>query len=489
MVHTSEKRVTRPRHVAVIGAGISGLAAAKCLLDEQLVPVVFEQASEIGGVWKYHEGLPGGGGVMYRSLRTNTSRQTFAFSDFPLSATLPDYPARGEVLAYLQDYAAHFGLAPFLRLNTVVEAIEPMEDGCWQVRTRGQEEVITETFDAVVVCCGRENVPFVPAIPGAETFMGKILHSSVYQGPEPFVGSRVLVVGVGSSGADIATEVSTVAERVLVSTGGGTWFLPRFLGKRPYDHYLTRLASALPETVSRVVFERLLVREYQRAGITLEQLRARGLEVPPFDRWRVRLTPVSAFLEKIIDGTLLVKPRIERIEGQEVIFRNGEREEVDTILCCTGYTLHLPFLPVSLLEIKKNAIELYKQVFHPNLPNLAFVGLCVTAGAHPPVAEIQSRWVARVFAGRLPLPTREEMTRVIEQDRARPAQQSPMPMLVPLIEYCDEIADLLGVRPMLWRHPRASLRWFLGPFTARHYRLDRPLALKAGQEFAQGAMN
>ncbi len=95
MVHQLEKPdelFARAQRVAVIGAGMSGLAAAKCLLDEKLVPVVFEQAAKIGGVWKYHEDLPGGGGVTYRSLRTNTSRQAFAFSDFPLSATLPDYP-------------------------------------------------------------------------------------------------------------------------------------------------------------------------------------------------------------------------------------------------------------------------------------------------------------------------------------------------------------------------------------------------------------
>jgi cation diffusion facilitator CzcD-associated flavoprotein CzcO len=90
--------IARLRRVAVIGAGISGLAAAKCLLDEKLVPVVFEQATEIGGVWNYHEELPAGGGVMYRSLRTNTSRQTFAFSDFPapmVSGTIhgPTLPA------------------------------------------------------------------------------------------------------------------------------------------------------------------------------------------------------------------------------------------------------------------------------------------------------------------------------------------------------------------------------------------------------------
>lgn len=471
--HTSS-RSPQKRRVAVIGAGVSGLAAAKCLLDEELVPVVFEQAAEIGGVWKYQEALPAGGGVMYRSLRTNTSRQTFAFSDFPLSTALPDYPQRGDVLQYFCDYATHFGLRASIRLNTRVVAVDPAEDGQWRVRTRTGDTVATETFDAVVVSCGRENHPFLPVIPGAETFAGKILHSSAYKGPEDFAGSRVIVVGVGSSGADIATEVSTVAERVYLSIGKGAWFIPRYIQRRPYDHYLTRLAAALPEAVRRVAFRGRLVQAYRHAGVPLEQLRAKALPVPEFDLWRTRLTPVSGLLKKINDGILLVRPRIERIEGQEVIFSDGQRVCADVILCCTGYTLHLPFFPASLIAVQKNAIELYKQVFHPDLPNLAFVGLCVTAGAHPPVAEIQGRWVARVFAGHLKLPTSAEMTRAIEHYRSHPANRSPVPMFVPLIGYCDEIAGLLGVRPVIWHHPRELLRWFLGPFTAQHYRLDGP---------------
>jgi dimethylaniline monooxygenase (N-oxide forming) len=107
----SEQGKTPPpvgrRRVAVIGVGVSGLAAAKCLLDEGLEPVVYEQASPIGGLWNYDEALPDGGGVMYRSLHTNTSSHTLAFSDFPLPETAPDFPHHREVLRYLRDYVAN----------------------------------------------------------------------------------------------------------------------------------------------------------------------------------------------------------------------------------------------------------------------------------------------------------------------------------------------------------------------------------------------
>jgi cation diffusion facilitator CzcD-associated flavoprotein CzcO len=88
--------------VAVIGAGMSGLTAAKCLLDEGIRPVVFEQAATIGGLWNYSEELPDGGSVMYRSVQANASTRTTAFSDFPFPDTLPDFPRRSDMLAYLR---------------------------------------------------------------------------------------------------------------------------------------------------------------------------------------------------------------------------------------------------------------------------------------------------------------------------------------------------------------------------------------------------
>ena len=465
---------TEKRRVAVIGAGVSGLAAAKCLLDEGLEAVVYEQAAQIGGLWNYDEDQPDGGGVMYRSLRTNTSRQTLPFSDFPLPESAPDYPHRSEVLQYLRDYSAHFRLHRSIQLNTEVESVEPAAKDRWTVRARSGEETTTDTFDAVVVCSGRDHYPQMPVLPGTDTFAGQVLHSSRYNGPEAFAGKRVVVAGVGSSGVDIATELSSVAQQVWLSTESGTWFIPRFILNRPYDHQLTRLAQRLPYRLRMFLFQRLLLLEYRRMGVTLRQLRARGLPLPRFDLWSARLTPCNDLLQRIVQGTIQVKPRIAHLEGHEVCFADGSGVQADALVCCTGYTLRFPFLPEGLVEVKQNRIELYKHVFHPDRPTLAFVGLCTVAGSHLPVAEIQGRWVARVLAGRLSLPSREEMHAAIERYRAHPSSQSPVPMQVQLIEYVEDIATILGVRPRIFRHPGAAPRWFLGPFSAAHYRLDGP---------------
>lgn len=460
------------RRVAVIGAGVSGLAAAKCLLDEGLETVVYEQASQIGGLWNYDETLPDGGGVMYRSLRTNTSKQTLAFSDFPLPQTAPDYPHRSEVLQYLRDYASHFRLDRSIQLNTAVESIEPAAQDQWRVRVRRGEEITNETFAAVVVCSGRDHFPQMPQLPGSDTFAGQVQHSSSYKGPEAFADLRVIVAGVGSSGVDIATELSAVASQVSLSTERGAWFIPRYVLKQPYDHQLTRLSARLPYRLRMFLFHRLLLLEYKRLGVMTRHLQAQGLPLPPFDLWSARLTPCNDLLQRVQNGAIQVKPRIARLEGQHVVFTDGSAIEADAIVCCTGYALRFPFLPDDLVEIKANRVELYKHVFHPDLPTLAFVGLCTVAGSHFPVAEMQGRWVARVLAGRMSLPSREEMRAALERDRAHPSRQSPVPMQVQLLEYVEDVAAILDVRPHIWRHPAAAPRWFLGPFSAAHYRLD-----------------
>ncbi|MBV9279791.1 MAG: NAD(P)-binding protein, partial [Chloroflexi bacterium] len=114
--------------VAIIGAGASGLTAARALLEVGLTPAIYEESAEVGGLWVYREE---GGGPAYRSLRTNTSKQITAFSDYPFRDHLPDFPSRAEVEAYLQAYAAAFHLLPLIRFGCRVRSLLPAGEGRW----------------------------------------------------------------------------------------------------------------------------------------------------------------------------------------------------------------------------------------------------------------------------------------------------------------------------------------------------------------------
>jgi dimethylaniline monooxygenase (N-oxide forming) len=213
---------------------------------------------------------------------------------------------------------------------------------------------------------------------------------------------------------DIATELSRVASCLWLSTTQGAWFIPRYVLRHPYEHQITRFSRRLPY--------RLLLYEYRRMGITRQRLQERGLVFPSFDQWRVRLTPCNVdFLQQIEQEAIAVKPRVSSLSGQQVCFSDGSAVEADTIIYCTGYELRFPFLSESLLSVEHNRVELYKYVFHPDLPTLAFVGICTVLGSHIPVAEMQARWVARVLAGRLPLPSQQQMHAEIERFRTHPS--------------------------------------------------------------------
>ena len=467
----SSRPSARPR-VAIIGAGACGLTTAKCLLDEDLEPVVFEQAKAIGGVWTYDEAREDGGSLAYRSLRTNTSKHLLAFSDYPFPDTAADFPDRADVLMYLHDYADHFQLRKHIGLNSAVEAAVRTETGQWQLTVRAADgPPVQELFDALVVCSGLYRQPSIPAYPGIETYPGMLTHSATYKGPERFVGQTVLVTGTGSSGVDIAAELGHVADHVHLSTRSRVWLLPRYIADRPYDHQLTRLSAWVPYWVRVRLFRHLVVQAYRRMGIADQLWRP---IVPDFDIWRSRLTVGSELLLQIAAGRVTVHADVAQVDGSRVIFEDGTRTQVDTIICCTGYTLSFPFLDETVIKPVGDTIDLYQHVFHPDAPNLAFIGQCIGNGPLFPVAELQARWAARVFAGKVSLPAPAAMHRQIHEQQRAATRRGAHPLRVQLLDYMDALAKQIGVAPKLLRHPQLIVPLLAGPLVAAQYRLDGP---------------
>ncbi|XP_038241997.1 flavin-containing monooxygenase FMO GS-OX4-like isoform X2 [Dermochelys coriacea] len=217
--------------VAVIGAGAAGLCAARHIAarpESFAPPVVFEASGRIGGTWVYTEetgqspdGLPIHSS-MYRDLRTNLPKEVMAFPDFPFDPSLPSFLHHSDVLAYLESYADHFCVREHIRFWWLVDAVSPAEgpEGGWDVTAcRVQDRTVqaTERFDAVIVCSGHYSDPFIPPIPGLETFPGRLLHSHEYRCPEPFAGRTVVLLGAGPSGLDLTLQLAPVAQRVILS--------------------------------------------------------------------------------------------------------------------------------------------------------------------------------------------------------------------------------------------------------------------------------
>ncbi|KTG40970.1 hypothetical protein cypCar_00017379 [Cyprinus carpio] len=222
------------KRVAVIGGGTSGLACIKCCLDEGLEPVCFETSDDIGGLWRFKENPDPDRASIYHSLIINTSKEMMCFSDFPIPAHFPNYMHNSLIMDYFHMYADHFQLKRHICFQTKVLHVTPRPDfphsGQWDVETEskdGRRE--KQVFDAVMVCTGHHCHPNLPLqdFPGIDTFKGKFFHSRDYKNPEEWRGKRVVVIGIGNSGGDIAVELSRMAKQVYLSTRRGSWILNR----------------------------------------------------------------------------------------------------------------------------------------------------------------------------------------------------------------------------------------------------------------------
>jgi dimethylaniline monooxygenase (N-oxide forming) len=330
-------------------------------------------------------------------------------------------------------------------------------------------------YDAVLICSGLYDSPAIPFFPGRLAYQGQLLHSRDYKGPEGFEGKQIVVVGAGSSAADIAVELSRVASSLTLSTQRGAWFIPRYISGKPYDHQLTRLSTLIPFRARMWVFQRMLLSEYRRIGIKQPQKALKSvLPVGAMNILGGRTTVSSDLPRRIASGAIQVRPSVARIEEQQVVFTDGTRSQADVILLATGYRMGFPFLDGVLGEASGNRLDLYKHVFHPHWPGLAFLGMCIVAGSVIPVIEMQARWVAQVLAGAATLPPPAQMERVIHAWNAWMTSVGAQPMRVELLEYMDELAELIGARPHIARHLRLALDILAGPPVPAQYRLQGP---------------
>ncbi|XP_071701098.1 flavin-containing monooxygenase FMO GS-OX5-like [Rutidosis leptorrhynchoides] len=415
--------------VAVIGAGLSGLIAARELERESHEVVVLEKSNRLGGVWVYDPktesdllGLDPDREIVhatiYKSLRTNSPRQIMGFSDYMFEGK--DYgdprmfPGHQEFLRYLEDFADKFGVTKRIRFNSEVTRVDVVGSNEFEVEWKtskvgsnlGLSSSSSKVFDAVVVCNGHNSQPRVAMdIPGILEWPKLQLHAHNYRVPKPFQDQVVVIIGNGSSAHDISRELATVAKEIHMSS------------------------------------------------------RSPNAKVSKHDKYNN--TWLHSKIEGVFkDGTIKFQDEVVSVKA-------------DTIIHCTGYEFHIPFLNTNgIISINdKRVAPTYGNVFPPQLaPRLSFVGLFHTGMTFLP-AELQSKWIARALSGKVSLPSEKEMLNQVKivytQMEEKGIPKSHTHSLNLNMEYTDWLSDQLGIM-----RPPQKLKDFYARFLER-FRSDR----------------
>jgi len=417
----------------VIGAGPSGLTALKHLRGAGLAAECLEREAGIGGNWLYGAATS----RVFASTRLISSRRLTEFADFPMPAAWPAYPDHRQCLAYLRAYAARFGLAAHVTTGVTVERIEPAgpPGAGWVVHAADRSP---RRYAGVVIASGHNHVPRWPELPG--TFAGHLLHAADYKSPTeplPIAGRRVLVIGGGNSGCDLAVECSRHAALTVHSTRRGYFVVPRFIVGRPADLRGERLLRMhAPLWLRRLVALRGI------AG-TIGLPWRHGLPRPDHRLFESHPVVNADLLARIDAGAIHPAGDVAEFAGPSVVFRDGRRQEFDVVICATGYRTTLPFIDCRLLgaAAEEDTPRLFMNLLHPDRDDIAVVGLIQPDSGQWGITGVQARLVAGMALGAAEAPRAAGW---LYARRRRPGRSGP-------IRYLDSPRHALEVEHFSYR--------------------------------------
>ncbi|MFY9219309.1 MAG: NAD(P)-binding domain-containing protein [Candidatus Nanopelagicales bacterium] len=367
----------------IIGAGPAGLATLKTMRDSGHDVDCFEMSDTIGGHWNHD----------YDALHLITSRQVTGFEGFPMPEDWPLFPHRNQMLEYFHLFADAFDLKSYITFNTGVTSVEPLAtDGPvgsagWAVTTT---DGLRREYDGVLVANGHLRDQKRPHIPGE--FTGKQIHSGSYQNTANIEGKRVLVIGSGNSGCDVAVDAAQGHFDTHIVIRRGHHFQPKtFFGKpRSELGWMQEFSFEEQDLLSRLMMRVAIGEASDYPGMPIPDHRALA-DGPPVVN--------DLLLYWVQHGRITVRPGIERFQGKTVYFEDGSSSEFDTILWATGFHASLPFIDSDLLEFEDGVpLRVGGAVVPVGLEKLYLIGMIGARGPQPPIYPLQAELALRMIA-------------------------------------------------------------------------------------------
>ncbi|MAS05035.1 MAG: monooxygenase [Ahrensia sp.] len=372
---------------ALIGAGPMGLAMAKTLVEQDVPFQGFELHSDVGGLWD----IDGPRSTMYETAHLISSKRMTEFADFPMDEDVAEYPSHRELKTYFRRFADRFDLRRHFLFETEVLSTEPLGGSGegWRVVWRDKSGATHEdVFAGVLIANGTLSEPNMPTFKGE--FSGEMIHSSQYRSPRQFDGKRVLIIGAGNSGCDIAVDAIHHGVSCDLSMRRGYYFVPKYIFGKPAD--TMGGAIKLPMWLKRKVDGMILkwfVGDPQKYGFPK----------PDYRLYESHPVVNSLILFHAGHGDIRIRADIERFDGKTVHFRDGASGEYDMVLAATGYKLHYPFIDKTLLNWKGDAPHLFLNCMHPERDDVFLMGMVEASGLGWQGRHEQAEMVTRYLKG------------------------------------------------------------------------------------------
>ncbi|MEU4228398.1 amino acid permease [Nonomuraea sp. NPDC026600] len=354
--------VAYTRIYCLVGGGPAGMVMARALAAEGVPFDWYERHDDLGGIWD----MDNPGSPVYESAHFISSRYTSGFYGFPMPPDYPDYPSWRQIRDYVRSFARRYGLYDKASLGVAVTRAVPIEGDRWSVTL---STGATKTYDGLIAAPGVTWHPNVPELEGANVFTGEIRHSVTFDDGLEFRGRRVLVVGAGNSGVDIASDAARHAGKAFLSVRRGYRYIPKHVFGLPTDALLGGVIPP-PRGVSLSGDPNELI------DTLVGDLTRLGLPAPDHDVLTSHPIMNTQVLHHLAHGDLIAKPDVERLTATGAVFTDGTEEDIEVILLATGYEYRIPFLDEALFEWRQGRPRLYLNVFsrqHDSLYVLGFI--------------------------------------------------------------------------------------------------------------------
>ncbi|PBC41326.1 monooxygenase [Rhodococcus sp. ACPA4] len=374
---------------AVIGAGPSGLAGARNLDRAGIEFDGFESHDDVGGLWD----IDNPHSTVYESAHLISSKSTTAFTEFPMADSVADYPSHVELAEYFRDYADVHDLRKHFSFGTTVVEVTPT-DSLWQVTSRGRDgEITSAKYRGVIIANGTLSKPNMPTFRGQ--FSGELLHTSEYRSAEVFRGKRVLIIGAGNSGCDIAVDAVHYADSVDLSVRRGYYFVPKYLFGRPSD--TLNQGKPLPPWIKQRL-DTLVLKQFTGDPVHF------GFPAPDYKIYESHPVVNSLILHHVGHGDVQVRADIDGFDRDSVHFVDGSVSDYDLVMCATGYHLDYPFIARKHLDWAGAAPDLFLNVASRRHENLFVLGMVEASGLGWQGRFEQAEMVAKLIKARTDAP-------------------------------------------------------------------------------------